>query len=86
MKRHLGAGALVAVVLAYPFIDRALELHTVHAVSANEWTHPYARERAAFPAPYLRDHKFWPAVGRIDNPYGDRNLVCVCPPMSEYGG
>jgi glycine dehydrogenase len=60
--------------------------HTVHAVSANEWTHPYGRERAAFPMPWLRDHKFWPAVGRIDNPYGDRHLVCVCPPMTEYGG
>ena len=44
-------------------------------------THPYTREQAAFPAPWLREHKFWPAVGRIDNPYGDRNLFCTCPPM-----
>jgi glycine dehydrogenase len=60
--------------------------HTMHAVSADAWSHPYGRERAAFPAPWVRAHKFWPSVGRIDNPYGDRNLVCVCPPMSAYSG
>jgi glycine dehydrogenase len=59
--------------------------HTAHAVTADEWKHPYSRNVAAWPLPYLRGHKFWPAVGRIDNPYGDRNLVCTCPPMSEYG-
>jgi glycine dehydrogenase len=58
--------------------------HTVYVVSAEEWEHRYSREQAAFPLPWVRDHKFWPAVGRIDNPYGDRNLVCVCPPVSEY--
>jgi glycine dehydrogenase len=58
--------------------------HTVYVVTADEWKHAYTREQAAFPAPWVRDHKFWPAVGRIDNPYGDRHLVCVCPPMSEY--
>jgi glycine dehydrogenase len=58
--------------------------HTIAAVCANEWKHAYTREQAAFPAPWLRDAKFWPHVGRIDNPYGDRNLVCACPPMSEY--
>ncbi len=58
--------------------------HTVYVVSASEWKHPYTREQAAFPAAWVKDHKFWPAVGRVDNPYGDRNLVCVCPPMSEY--
>jgi glycine dehydrogenase len=55
--------------------------HTAEAVSANEWTHPYPREQAAFPLPFVRDHKFWPPVGRIDNPYGDRNLFCSCPPI-----
>jgi glycine dehydrogenase len=55
--------------------------HTAEAVSANEWTHPYPREQAAFPLPFVRAHKFWPPVGRIDNPYGDRNLFCSCPPM-----
>jgi glycine dehydrogenase len=58
--------------------------HTIAAVSADAWPHAYSRETAAFPAPWLRDHKFWPHVGRVDNPFGDRNLVCVCPPMSEY--
>jgi glycine dehydrogenase len=57
--------------------------HTIAAVSADHWPHGYAREQAAFPAPWLHDHKFWPAVGRIDNPYGDRNLVCACPPIDE---
>lgn len=55
--------------------------HTIAAVSADEWTHPYSRQQAAWPAPWLKDTKFWPHVGRIDNPYGDRNLMCTCPPM-----
>jgi len=58
--------------------------HTAAAVSSDDWTHPYTREQAAFPLPFVRANKFWPAVGRIDNPYGDRNLICVCPPMEEY--
>jgi glycine dehydrogenase len=58
--------------------------HTAAAVSADEWTHPYSREQAAFPLPFVRARKFWPAVGRIDNPFGDRNLMCTCPPMEEY--
>jgi glycine dehydrogenase len=48
------------------------------------WEHPYTREQAVYPAPWVRDGKFWPPVGRIDNPWGDRNLSCTCPPMSEY--
>ncbi|CAG1005192.1 glycine dehydrogenase [Phycisphaerales bacterium] len=58
--------------------------HTMHVIASDTWDRPYSRERAAFPLAWVRDHKFWPAVGRVDNPYGDRNLVCVCPPMSEY--
>jgi len=58
--------------------------HTAASVTATEWTHPYSREAAAFPLPYLRAHKFWPAVGRVDNPFGDRNLVCTCPPVEAY--
>ncbi len=58
--------------------------HTSAEVSANEWTHGYSREKAAFPLPYLQDNKFWPAVGRIDNTYGDRNLFCACPPLEAY--
>ena len=55
--------------------------HTAAAVTTSEWTHPYTREQAAFPLPWVRERKFWPSVGRIDNPYGDRNLFCTCPPM-----
>ncbi|HVU63630.1 MAG TPA: aminomethyl-transferring glycine dehydrogenase [Phycisphaerales bacterium] len=58
--------------------------HTAHTVTADEWKHAYTRSQAAWPLPYLRRHKFWPAVGRIDNPYGDRHLACACPPMSAY--
>jgi len=58
--------------------------HTMHAVTAEAWTHPYTREQAAFPLPFVRARKIWPAVGRIDNPYGDRNLVCSCPPIEAY--
>jgi glycine dehydrogenase len=50
-------------------------------VTADEWTHPYTRAEAAYPAAWTREHKFWPAVRRIDNAYGDRNLVCACPPV-----
>jgi glycine dehydrogenase len=57
--------------------------HTAAAVSATEWRHPYTREQAAFPLPFVAANKFWPAVGRIDNPYGDRNLFCSCPPVGE---
>jgi len=58
--------------------------HTAEAVAGDEWRHAYSRELAAFPAPWVRESKFWPAVGRIDNVYGDRNLVCACPPIEEY--
>ncbi|HEX7140070.1 MAG TPA: aminomethyl-transferring glycine dehydrogenase [Vicinamibacterales bacterium] len=58
--------------------------HTASAVAADDWTHPYSREQAAFPLPFVRAHKHWPGVGRIDNPYGDRNLMCSCPPVAEY--
>ncbi len=58
--------------------------HTMFVVGSDDWDRPYSREQAAWPMPWLRDAKFWPTVGRIDNTYGDRNLVCSCPPMSEY--
>ncbi len=58
--------------------------HTMGMISAGDWKHPYTRERAAFPLPSVRDNKFWPFVARVDNPYGDRNLVCTCPPVSAY--
>jgi glycine dehydrogenase len=59
--------------------------HTARAVTATAWDRPYSREQAAFPAPWVRERKFWPAVARIDNAYGDRNLVCLCPPVEDYG-
>jgi len=58
--------------------------HTSGVLCANDWTHPYTREQAAFPLPYLRTHKFWPAVSRIDNVHGDRNLVCTCDSVETY--
>jgi glycine dehydrogenase len=58
--------------------------HSVRVVCGDTWTHPYGREQAAFPAPWTRTSKFWPAVGRVDNVYGDRNLVCSCVGMEAY--
>ncbi|MBL9086774.1 MAG: aminomethyl-transferring glycine dehydrogenase [Planctomycetia bacterium] len=58
--------------------------HTAAAVTATEWAHPYSREVAAFPAPWTRVHKYWPSVARIDDVYGDRNLMCLCPPPDAY--
>jgi len=58
--------------------------HTAESLIATEWKHSYSREQAAYPAPWTREHKFWPAVGRIDNAFGDRNFVCSCLPMEAY--
>ncbi|MBX3386381.1 MAG: aminomethyl-transferring glycine dehydrogenase [Phycisphaeraceae bacterium] len=74
---------------AYDKTDNPLKHapHTIGMVSADEWKHAYTRQAAAYPAgaPWLKEAKFWPPVGRVDNPYGDRNLVCTCPPMDAYG-
>jgi glycine dehydrogenase len=58
--------------------------HPAETVCGNEWPHPYTREQAAYPLPYLRQHKFWPSVSRIDNVHGDRNLVCTCDSVEAY--
>jgi len=58
--------------------------HTAAVVTADEWTHGYRREEAAFPAAWVRENKFWPPVSRVDNAYGDRNLVCTCEPLEAY--
>jgi len=58
--------------------------HTAQQIASDKWDRPYSREQAAFPAPWTREHKFWPAVSRIDNVYGDRNLFCSCPPVEEF--
>jgi glycine dehydrogenase len=60
--------------------------HTADMVIADEWTHGYSRERAAYPAPWTRTHKFWPAVGLVESAAGDRNLICACPPIEELAG
>jgi glycine dehydrogenase len=58
--------------------------HTAAAVTSDDWPHPYSRHQAAYPLPFVRAKKFWPSVGRIDNPYGDRNLMCACPPIEAF--
>jgi len=58
--------------------------HTAANVTGDEWKHVYSRQTAAFPLPYVAAHKFWPAVGRVNDSYGDRSLVCACPPIESY--
>jgi len=58
--------------------------HTFTLATADEWTAPYSREKAIFPLSFVRDNKFWPSVGRIDNAHGDRNLICTCAPIEAY--
>ncbi|HHZ99000.1 MAG TPA: aminomethyl-transferring glycine dehydrogenase [Candidatus Marinimicrobia bacterium] len=58
--------------------------HTVQMVTDDDWSHPYSRGKAAYPVPGLKQRKFWPAAARVDNAYGDRNLVCTCPPVTAY--
>lgn len=59
--------------------------HTLEdIISEKEWNRPYTREVGAYPAPWIRENKFWPTCGRVDNVYGDRNLVCTCPPLEAY--
>jgi glycine dehydrogenase len=58
--------------------------HPAHVVSGDAWPHAYSRQEAAYPAPWLREHKYWPPVCRVDNAYGDRNLVCTCDTPEDY--
>jgi len=58
--------------------------HTAHVITADEWNHKYTRQQAAYPLPYVKAAKFWPSVGRVNNTYGDRNLVCSCLPVEAY--
>ena len=58
--------------------------HTAMHIASDDWKHPYSREKAAYPLPVVKEYKFWPAVGRIDNAYGDRNFVCSCEPVEAY--
>jgi glycine dehydrogenase len=58
--------------------------HTAKMVISDKWSHPYAREKAAFPLPFVSESKVWPSVGRVDNAVGDRNLICTCPSIESY--
>jgi glycine dehydrogenase len=58
--------------------------HTALQVTTTEWLHPYSRQKAAFPMPWIGNRKYWPPVARINEAYGDRNLVCACPPLDSY--
>ena len=58
--------------------------HTLAMLTANDWNLPYTREQAAFPLDYIHDNKFWPSVRRVDDAYGDRNLICSCAPIEAY--
>jgi len=58
--------------------------HTAGELTATDWNHPYSREVAAYPVKVIRERKFWPAVARVDNAHGDRNLVCTCPSIELY--
>jgi glycine dehydrogenase len=58
--------------------------HTAAHALADEWKHPYSREKAVFPLAWVKAGKFWPSVGRLNNAFGDKNLVCACPPIESY--
>ena len=58
--------------------------HTQEMLTADEWSYPYTRQQAAFPLPYVKENKFWPSVRRVDDAFGDRNLICSCNPIEDY--
>jgi len=58
--------------------------HTLAMITQDDWPYPYSRQQAAFPLHYVRENKFWPSVRRVDEAFGDRNLICSCVPISEY--
>ncbi len=58
--------------------------HTLKVITANDWNHLYTRQKAAYPLPYLKEHKFWPSISRVNNTHGDRNLICTCEPIEAY--
>ena len=58
--------------------------HTAMVVTGDDWNHSYSRKTAAFPLPYVADHKFWPSIGRVNDSFGDRSLICACPPIESY--
>lgn len=84
--KHIKQEALKVQNGVWPKDDNPLvnAPHTATEIASAEWTHPYSREEAVYPLPYVRDNKFFPYVKRVDDVYGDRHLVCSCPPMEDY--
>ena len=81
------AGEIATIAAgALPTDDNPLKNapHTAAEVMASAWAHPYSREQAAFPLPFVAQSKYWPPVKRVDNVYGDRNLICSCEPLESY--
>ena len=72
------------MLLPHPFVLTIATQAVIWALLAASWDRPYTREAAAYPAPWTRERKYWPPVARIDNAWGDRNLVCTCPPIGDY--
>ena len=81
VEKRLASGASAEAVADNPLQNAP---HTAAVLMANEWKHSYSREKAAFPLPWVGSNKYWPSVGRVDNAYGDRNVVCSCPPLEDY--
>ena len=85
-SKPLHAGRLFTTKINPPRLrpNLVFRQELIEAIAAADWSHSYSREEAAFPLPFVRANKFWPSVGRIDNPYGDRNLFCSCPPVEAF--
>jgi glycine dehydrogenase len=58
--------------------------HTAAVITGNEWNHSYTRQKAAYPLSWVKNNKFWPSVGRVNDTHGDRTLICACPPIESY--
>ena len=74
-------GYQIAVI---PSFARSAFLATNSVSVSDNWDYPYSREKAAFPLNWVRENKFWPSIGRVDDAYGDRNLICTCAPIDAY--
>ena len=83
---HFGGHSLTYEIKEGDKIDNPLKNapHTYVELASSEWKHAYSREEAAFPTEYVKNNKYWAPVARVDNVFGDRNLVCSCPSMDEY--
>ena len=79
---------ILNIIRSYPaqFANNVLKNspHTLAMLTSETWNYPYTREQAAFPLDYIAENKFWPSVSRVNNTYGDRNLICTCEPVTSY--